>query len=461
MAKTYQLTWNSGQKRWFKKYRGRQYAVSPKELGAEPTKEASYGKAVEWWNTKKAELDAIADAPSEVDVILQGMIDRATAAEKALESPIFANLWESDKHKIRVLFNRHGVGKPSPATRHNSLSHHIAAYKKKSERDSGAGLIAPSRYQKIVGSLTWIEKFFAAEDLTNTEQLKAATVDAFYAWLFAHVKGKKIGSLYTARDHWQVFRVFVEWLAENEVVAMPFNLKSRRFKWRLPKPKYEYWTAEGFQACYVAANDRMKLFLLLIANCGFYPSDIAALKKAELNLKAGTITRQRTKTGDDIDDRYEASSEVPTVTYFLWPETLAALKQHMSGNAILALTNSEGKPLWIEGIKDGKHYRNNDIKNAYRYFQRTHPGIAKNTLANIRKTSTQFLSDSEFRDVANHFGGWAENSVREKHYTEVSAERFAAALEWLRTAYGFDKKKPSKPVTPTKATKIKKSKSRS
>jgi hypothetical protein len=78
-----------------------------------------------------------------------------------------------------------------------------------------------------------------------------------------------------------------------------------------------------FRQVYQPAQDRLKLYLLLIANCGFYASDIGSLRKSELDLKKGTITRQRTKTGDDFDrTKYHSASNVPDTTYVLWPETL-------------------------------------------------------------------------------------------------------------------------------------------
>ena len=52
------MGWNKTAKRWFKKYRGTIYAVSPKQLGTEPTKEGSRQAANEWWTKKQAELDA-------------------------------------------------------------------------------------------------------------------------------------------------------------------------------------------------------------------------------------------------------------------------------------------------------------------------------------------------------------------------------------------------------------------
>jgi len=51
------MGWNKDQRRWFKKYRGKIYSVSPRQLKCQPTKEASRQAANEWWAKKQAEID--------------------------------------------------------------------------------------------------------------------------------------------------------------------------------------------------------------------------------------------------------------------------------------------------------------------------------------------------------------------------------------------------------------------
>ena len=58
MAAIELMTWVSGQKRWLKNYKGKMHAVSPRQLGVEPTKEASRLAANDWWTKKQTEIDA-------------------------------------------------------------------------------------------------------------------------------------------------------------------------------------------------------------------------------------------------------------------------------------------------------------------------------------------------------------------------------------------------------------------
>src|SRR5581483_8807540 len=53
----YQMTWVPSTKRWAKNYLGKSYSVSCRQLGCQPTKEASWKKANDWWEQKQAEID--------------------------------------------------------------------------------------------------------------------------------------------------------------------------------------------------------------------------------------------------------------------------------------------------------------------------------------------------------------------------------------------------------------------
>src|SRR4051794_34191141 len=58
MARAYMLTWVAKRRGWLKKYQGKMYSVSTRQLGTDPTKEASWRAARAWWTAKQAEIDA-------------------------------------------------------------------------------------------------------------------------------------------------------------------------------------------------------------------------------------------------------------------------------------------------------------------------------------------------------------------------------------------------------------------
>ena len=65
MAK--QLMYWTDQKRWQKRYMGKLYGVSPRQLECPPTKEGSRAAANDWWQAKKAEIDSNANKPYRED----------------------------------------------------------------------------------------------------------------------------------------------------------------------------------------------------------------------------------------------------------------------------------------------------------------------------------------------------------------------------------------------------------
>ena len=67
MPRTFMMTWVPARKGWMKWHRGHSYSVSCRQLGTEPTKEASWLAANEWWQEKEAELREQATAP---DILL-------------------------------------------------------------------------------------------------------------------------------------------------------------------------------------------------------------------------------------------------------------------------------------------------------------------------------------------------------------------------------------------------------
>lgn len=70
MGRLYAMTFNDKQARWFKKYQGKQYSISCKELRCEPTRTASYQAANAWWLAKKKELDEAAQSASLVRFLI-------------------------------------------------------------------------------------------------------------------------------------------------------------------------------------------------------------------------------------------------------------------------------------------------------------------------------------------------------------------------------------------------------
>ena len=73
------MTWVPGRKGWMKWHKGRMISVSCRQLGTEPTKEASWKAANEWWQGRETELIEVAPAPPPLDApseLIRAVLDR-------------------------------------------------------------------------------------------------------------------------------------------------------------------------------------------------------------------------------------------------------------------------------------------------------------------------------------------------------------------------------------------------
>ena len=138
-------------------------------------------------------------------------------------------------------------------------------------------------------------------------------------------------------------RQFINWACENEYIDLPRNIKSRDLEVSVSPKKVKAMSVVDFRMLYGAANERTKLFLLLMANCGMTQMDISDLAQSEVDWRQGRIIRKRSKT--------KKHEDVPTVNYILWPETLSLLKQFRSEDAERVLVNKTGQPLVRDFLK--------------------------------------------------------------------------------------------------------------
>lgn len=190
---------------------------------------------------------------------------------------------------------------------------------------------------------------------------------------------------------------------------------------------------------YGCATNRTKLLMLLMLNCGYQQTDISELAQTEVDWKEGTITRKRSK-GEKCDN-------VPVVTYHLWSETLALLKQFAaSENAPLnrnkearLLLNNAGKPLLNEETD-----ADNIADSYYRALKKADMlGENYKPPASLRKTSSTLLDHSvrlsnhqwNYKPVAKLYLGQAPSDVQGRHYTPEDHAMLVDALGWLRQQY--------------------------
>ena len=462
------MGWNKRQRRWAKKYKGKVWFVSPRQLDTDSTKEASRQAANDWWEKKQAEIDAALGVTKKHPVhILQqyhyavenhrvyakwerryGSADLAEKSVAVMEwlqealktdNPPFPltnwqedPLWEKKQDPVawqvwyeRLTQIKRDERAEQAVPKEDTIRAHVDDYLAFRRTKVASGKNTLGTFDTYRGRLLTFRKW--VDPFAPVASLNEALWERYYTHLAQQVEQRKL-SASTMSACLGAAREFIKSRWERRFIELPRNLQSRSLAMSPPLKEIEVFTKEEIAALLLAASEWERLLLLLMLNCGFYPVDIATLKKSEY--QGGRITRKRTKTRNRSD-------KVPTVDYLLWSETDALLSKYRSEHPELVLLNQRGRPLWVETEKEnGKFHRNSNIRcNFFRLRKKTK--IPK-TLKLLRKTSASMLeAHPEYGRYAEYFLGEAPSSVASRHYVRPSEEQFDAALRWLGQQYGI------------------------
>jgi integrase len=429
MAKKYLMTWRASTRQWFKKYKGKMYIVSSRQLGVEGTKEGGADAANAWWEAKKKEIDAAPPTEAErranavkVWSMVQdwGMVDEA-AREKLVDGILGAGQYQKLKQQAAAIEEQ--VNAPLPG---RSIREQVETWKKFLLAICGAGQMSPGRYDAYCRNIETFADWVGQDAAIDT--VDEVKLEGYFTHLSVQVATEKYSARY-ANTLLMTAKQFVSRLAEQKLIPLPGNIRSRRFRFNHSAPKkVETFSTEEVRALLSACDgfsERMKLYLLLMLNCGMYQNDIAELSKEEVDWSKGTIRRARSKTR-------ERSS--PVVTYKLWPETFALLKRQRAKTGELALTTNKGKPLVCYWLENGKQRRYDVVQASWSQLA-DKLGVPKIRLPmkHLRKTSSSLLaSHPHYKFYANHFLADSPRSVADRHYVVPSEQEFFEALAWLR-----------------------------
>jgi len=421
VAKKYRMTWVESARRWRKRWRGKWYAVSCRQLGTAETKEASWRAANAWWDKVEGETSG----------------DEALAARVALFVKLRDNLGGLPEEERRRLVD--GISGPGAYERflahadsvisgglaarpERAVSANVEAWKALLETACRAGQLSPGRVdaygRNINVFIAWLGEGASIDDIDEGK------VEAFFSFLAAKVAAGDYSRVY-AHGLFATAKQFIAWLGERRLIPVPGNLRSRRLRFGVNTArKVEVYTADEVRSLLAACEGRMRLYLLLMLNCGMYQSDIADLRRDEVNWRRGTVKRARSKT---------RTRGGPVVTYRLWPETLALLRRHRAGEGDLALLTENGNPLVKYWMEDGKMRRYDVIQSAWARLGKSMDKKPRLGLKHLRKTASTLLgSHPQYKFYANHFLADSPKTIADRHYVVPSDEEFFEALGWLR-----------------------------
>lgn len=485
MARTALMSWEGHPYyRWVKMYRGQRYRVSCDDLGlpeTQRTKEGSYQAANHWWRQKKQTIDgadqsdrphaaAIADLQKKEaiaaalgfedereqlrrEIARIGDLDAADSpglSSEAIQLIEDAKMFgihvesDADPQVLETIFGRDRIWgdrqrrvQTVPADR--TINAAAAAYLKQKRVEVENNLRSPDGYDNIRRT---VERFVDFCGAANSAECVSA--DLWHRW-YVHCAGKvaakEVGeegwSAIYARDEFQSSRAFVKWLWERDwIPSLPKNLTSKQFSIEAGESEIHTFTNLEIQELLENAHGQHKLHLLLMLNCGFTQKDISDLRHDQIDLKAGTISRKRSKTKN--------KKSVPKVAYKLWPVTIRELRKWQSDDPSFALRTNNGLA-WIRKTirTDGKLGK---VDYAAVLFRRLKAKIGMTesgkSLKVFRKTaSTRIGGNKSYRQLRHLFLGHSSRNVADRYYVEVPNDLLREAIEWLGNDLGITKAK--------------------
>ena len=274
----------------------------------------------------------------------------------------------------------------------------------------------------------WLGKFVAfAGELTAID---AISFDFWERWKLACKAKSTRTQTPEAKDEYAVSKAFVRYLWKQELLTLPRNFDD--------KIGFTQWTKEiavyeipDIKKTLALAPGQLKLHVLLMLNCGMTQKDISDLLKSQIDMKAGTITRKRSKT--------EFKKGTPLVSYPLWSSTLTELKKHLSPHPSLALTTKTGQA-WVRKATraDGMLSKADNIATNWRNMKNAHPEATfLKTLISLKKSSSSLLRNSDkYAEFYEYFIGHSDKTTGAKSYGKLDKKKFNQAVAWLAQKYG-------------------------
>lgn len=442
MATVERMSWLATQKRWQRKYRGRTYRVSPRQLGCPATRSGSRDAANQWWERTEADadaairgqhaskfdeivqalrasLDSLAAQPNDAPLdgtaathfrLLRAMLD-ATVEAKAGGKEIPP----ADKPPLRLAlkpFADEPWREPAKPT-----GDAIEEYLRLRELDVKNGDLTAGRFSPLSGHLRYFGRWLADQRRT-VETLDGGTWDAWGRHCRELVANQSSSASY-ARDRFRAGKQLVKWAAAvGRLGTLPLNLDAVKPK-QVQTGDVATIPLDALRGILDAAPERLRFWMLLALNIGGTQQDLADLRVDEFDGKA--ITRARSKTRKHgIEPR----------RYPLWSDVLAGIEKFKAASGDLLLTNADGRALVQSAIVDGKLQKSDAIKSAY-YRLGVKLKRELPPLKLLRSTGSTLIAEVADKDVAEWYLCHAGKSIADQHYIKISNERLAAALSAL------------------------------
>jgi integrase len=474
MPRKEEMNWEARHSRWHRMHQGVRYRVTCAELGVPPTREGSWKAANDWWRNRMAEVTA-ARRPHPHQEQLNELAERlAYAKAHGLDEEI--PLIEEDTRAAQQLLPQDdNLVVPADVAGFLETLRAIGCIIPEGMEPAVLRELAPStrlwadrfRRQTEPGEDRtlghWADRWFAGlvekiekgiratgglstckvmvqefKDLCGRQTPLEGLDAALWERWSLHCQGQlalrdqdpdKGWSANYARQLFGAAKRMMTWIAEQvPSYNLPRNF-SRRVHLARPAKDIRVYTNQELHALVQAAQGQHRLHVLLALNAGMYAVDIAALRRAEIDLQAATITRRRQKT--------QKLSHTPTVTYPLWPSTRVLLREYLEREGELALRTPNGNPWSTCKLVNGKRTETHAIANYHALlgWRLQIPG----SFGGFRKAAaTRLRSNPKYRDLREHFLGHSPRSIADRHYAAPDQGLFTEAVLWLGDSFGLN-----------------------
>ena len=469
----YKLTWIERSRRWKKRYRGKDHYF-PLEAGE--TKASSYGRCLAAWQAKKQELDQSAAFPvgslltlsaEYYRTVQQAAQNRDDITDYLDAQEVLRRLEVARLRGIAINVNEDGdITLPAslatePASRVETKAIDRTRDKLKRDLDATKALSsgaterpwnrpADSSTDRTIGTLLLafekaypkvsthrVNRYRQWCDLTaDVSIVNGAHCRSYLNHLESLTTGEHPISRSYAMDCLKTLKHFVRFLVDDfgAIEHLPKNFGKLFIE--VPITSVETFDVatihqllrggrldeKPLSQSQAEADERLRLYFLLMLNCGFYQIDCAELRQSQVDWSNGRITRKRTKLEN-------SGGNVPTVTYQLWEETFSLLFQHRSSDPQRVLVNRNGKPCVTKNIAG--RGRNDSIKSAFNRFQKRLK-LDCLPMKHLRKTTASIIASKFGEDVSTLFLADAPTSTAGKHYIAIDDERLDDPLKYAR-----------------------------
>lgn len=408
-----EMTWDKHKKRWARMHKGIMYRVVPSQLRHDPAqkdvRDATRAAANDWWHQKYLEIEGPLqkdETEAYVDSILDGPPEGSDPEAHRLADELMEGIVSVATYKRATEAMEAGLARPAKVTE-RSVKANAESFLEVVQGD-----MKPLSYREL---RQYIQSLYAEGGPFKPEDDVAILHEGTVERVYLQLRKSKL-SPGAKKKRWGFFRRFTKYVWSRRLIELPRNLDS--FSFQVQAQEIKLPSPEEVRAALNELKPRLRLYCLLGLNCGMLSADVGQLRKDQIDLKKGTLTRKRVKTA--------ANPRVPTVTYKLWPSTLTLLKECWSEHPTLALTSMDGTPLW-ESRQEGDKTPQKDL-----IHQQLKRAGATLTMKQFRSIAASYLETSEIHGrYTSYFLGHAPRTIADKHYVVPSQERFDDALLWL------------------------------